>query len=77
VRHLLVEGGAGVASELVGTNQVDRLIIFQGSVILGAGALPAFAGLGPRSVAEAVRLRVLARRAIGDDLMTTYAVSEL
>jgi len=77
VQHLFVEGGAGLAGELVGTNQVDRLIIFQGSVILGAGALPAFAGLGPRSVADAVRLRVLARRAIGDDLMTTYAVSEL
>lgn len=77
LHHLLVEGGAGLASDLMGTNQIDRLIIFQGSVILGAGALPAFASFGPRSVSEAVRLRVLARRAIGDDLMTTYAVSEL
>jgi diaminohydroxyphosphoribosylaminopyrimidine deaminase/5-amino-6-(5-phosphoribosylamino)uracil reductase len=77
VRHLFVEGGAGLASELMGTNQVDRLIIFQGSVILGGGALPAFAGLAPRPVAEAMRCRVLARRTVGDDLMTTYAVSEL
>jgi diaminohydroxyphosphoribosylaminopyrimidine deaminase/5-amino-6-(5-phosphoribosylamino)uracil reductase len=77
VQHLLVEGGAGLAGRLLGTKSVDRLIMIQGSVILGAGALPAFAGLAPRTVADGVRLRPLARRALGDDLMTTYAVSEL
>jgi diaminohydroxyphosphoribosylaminopyrimidine deaminase/5-amino-6-(5-phosphoribosylamino)uracil reductase len=76
VQHLLVEGGAGLAGRLLGTNSVDRLIIFQGSVILGAGAVPAFSGLAPRTVAEALRLRTIARRTVGDDLMTTYAVSE-
>ncbi len=76
VRHLLVEGGAGLASDFVGTNLVDRLIIFQGSVILGGGSLPAFAALPPRTVADAVRWRVISRRTFGDDLMTIYAVSE-
>lgn len=76
IRHLLVEGGAGLASELVGTNLVDRLIIFQGSVILGGGALPAFAALPPQTVANAVRWRAVSRRSVGDDLMTIYAVSE-
>lgn len=77
VRHLFVEGGAGLASALVGTNQVDRLIMIQAPVVLGSGALPAFAGLPPHTVAEGVRWRAIARRALGEDLMTTYAVSEL
>jgi len=77
ISSVLVEGGAGLASELVGTNLVDRLIIFQGSVILGGGALPAFAALPPRTVAEGIRWRVIARRALGNDVMTSYAVSEL
>lgn len=76
IRHLLVEGGAGLASDFVGTNLVDRLIIFQGSVILGGGSLPAFAALPPRTVADAVRWRVISRRTFGDDLMTIFAVSE-
>lgn len=75
VHHLLVEGGAGLASSLVGTNLVDRLVIIQGPVILGGGALPAFAALPRQTVAQAARWRVIARRSFGDDLMTTYAVS--
>lgn len=77
VHSLLVEGGAGLASELVGTNLVDRLVIFQGSVILGGDALPAFAALPPRTVAQGIRWRVIARRSFGNDAMTSYAVSEL
>ncbi len=76
IRHLFVEGGAGLAAALVDSNHVDRLIIFQGSVMLGGGALPAFAALAPRTIADGLRWRVLARRALGHDLMTTYAVSE-
>jgi diaminohydroxyphosphoribosylaminopyrimidine deaminase/5-amino-6-(5-phosphoribosylamino)uracil reductase len=75
VRHLLVEGGAGLAGALVDANLVDRLIMIQAPVVLGAGALPAFAGLPPRTVAAGVRWLPVTRRALGDDLMTTYAVS--
>lgn len=76
VQHLFVEGGAGLASALVGANRVDRLIIFRGSVILGGEALPAFAALPRRTVGEGLRWRVVSRRALGDDSMTTYAVLE-
>jgi diaminohydroxyphosphoribosylaminopyrimidine deaminase/5-amino-6-(5-phosphoribosylamino)uracil reductase len=75
VRHLLVEGGAGLASGLLQAGVVDRLIIFRAPVILGHGALPAFDALPPRSIPDAPRLRVVARRLLGDDEMTTYAVS--
>lgn len=77
VAHLLVEGGATLASSLVGAGRVDRLIMIQGSVILGSKGLSAFAALPPRTVDEGIRWRVVARRSLGDDSMTTYAVSEL
>lgn len=75
VRHLLVEGGAGIASALLEAGLIDRLIIFRAPVILGAGALPAFSALPPQPAAAAPRWRVVAHRWLGDDGMTTYARS--
>lgn len=75
VRHLLVEGGSIIASDLLGAGLVHHLIIFQAPVILGTGAVPAFAAYPSQGAAQAPRLRVLERRVFGDDLMTRYAVS--
>lgn len=72
VRHLFCEGGAGLAGALLGHGLVDRLIIFQAPVLLGAGALPAF-GSVPMGQGAPEQWRVTGRRAFGDDLMTTYA----
>ena len=69
VRSLLVEGGSILAGALLAAKAVDRLIIFQAPVLLGAGALPAFAG------AEGIeRLTVIERREFGGDLMTVFAI---
>ncbi len=75
VQHLLVEGGATLGAALLAAGQVDRLITFQAPVILGAGALAAFATMPGQDADHAIRLRVLDRRTYGDDLMTTYAIS--
>jgi diaminohydroxyphosphoribosylaminopyrimidine deaminase / 5-amino-6-(5-phosphoribosylamino)uracil reductase len=75
IRHLLVEGGAVVASALMTAGLVDRLIIFQAPVILGRDAINAFSGVAPQRAHNAPRLRVVSRETFGDDLMTTYAVS--
>lgn len=75
IRHLLVEGGAVVASALMSAKLVDRLIIFQAPVILGRDAVNAFSGVAPQRAQSAPRLRVVSRQAFGNDLMTTYAVS--
>ncbi|MGV3710086.1 MAG: bifunctional diaminohydroxyphosphoribosylaminopyrimidine deaminase/5-amino-6-(5-phosphoribosylamino)uracil reductase RibD [Gemmatimonas sp.] len=75
VRHLLVEGGAVVASALMAASLVDRLIIFQAPVILGRDAVNAFSGVAPQRANSAPRLRVVSRKAFGADLMTVYAVS--
>ncbi len=75
VHHLLLEGGAGMSSAFMKAGLVDRLITFQAPVILGEGALPAFAALPAQQPATATRLRVVSRVPLGNDLMTTYAVS--
>ena len=72
VRSVLVEGGAGLSAALLSASLVDRLVIFQAPVLLGAGALNGFGGLPPMLVRSAPRLRVLERRTFGDDLMTVY-----
>ncbi len=74
VRALLVEGGAGIAGALWGADLVDRLVTFQAPVVLGAGALGAFASAPPRAARGAHRLTVVRRRVLGDDVMTAYAV---
>ena len=75
IRHLLVEGGAGIGSSLLEAGLVDRLIIFQAPVILGAGALSAFAAYPSQRAGVAPRYRIVERKALGADLMTVYAVS--
>jgi diaminohydroxyphosphoribosylaminopyrimidine deaminase/5-amino-6-(5-phosphoribosylamino)uracil reductase len=73
VRSLLVEGGARLTGALLGAGMVDRMVIFQGSAIFGAGALDAFAFVPPTEVERAPRWRALERREIGSDTMTVYA----
>lgn len=75
IRHLFVEGGAEIASALLNAGLVHHLIIFQAPVILGAGAVSAFAALPGQDATSAPRLTVLERRGYGADLMTRYAVS--
>ncbi|MCU0635945.1 MAG: bifunctional diaminohydroxyphosphoribosylaminopyrimidine deaminase/5-amino-6-(5-phosphoribosylamino)uracil reductase RibD [Gemmatimonadaceae bacterium] len=74
VHHLFVEGGATLAGALMEAGVVDRLVIFRAPLVLGGGALPAFAGLPGRTFADAVRLRPRVRRRLGDDLLEVYTV---
>ncbi len=77
VRALLVEGGAGLASALWGAALVDRLITFQAPLILGRGALRAFGSAPAERAADARRLRIIERRALGADAMSVYEVHAL
>jgi len=74
VHSLLVEGGARLAASLIEQRLLDRLVIFQAPVVLGAGALNAFAHVSPTTAEALARLPVIERVAFGDDLKTTYAV---
>jgi diaminohydroxyphosphoribosylaminopyrimidine deaminase/5-amino-6-(5-phosphoribosylamino)uracil reductase len=73
VRSILVEGGAELGGALLAHALVDRMIIFQAPIVLGAGAQSAFARVPAHALPEAPRWRVVGRRAIGQDLMTVYA----
>jgi diaminohydroxyphosphoribosylaminopyrimidine deaminase/5-amino-6-(5-phosphoribosylamino)uracil reductase len=73
VHAMLVEGGARLAASLIEQALVDRLVIFQAPVVLGAGALNAFAHVSPATAESLARLPVVERAAFGDDLKTTYA----
>lgn len=75
IRHLFVEGGASLASALADMGAVDRLIIFQAPVILGADGLPAFASWTRDALARHGHrgaLRVVRRQLLDDDLMTVF-----
>lgn len=72
IHHLLVEGGAGMAGALLSGGFVDRLVIFQAPVLLGAGALPAFGSVS-LGTGFPERWRVIERRSFDDDTMTSYA----
>jgi diaminohydroxyphosphoribosylaminopyrimidine deaminase/5-amino-6-(5-phosphoribosylamino)uracil reductase len=75
IRSLFVEGGAGLAGALIRENVVDRMIIFQAPVVLGADALGAFSSVPGVSLDTAPRLRIVHHEVLGDDLMTVYAFS--
>jgi diaminohydroxyphosphoribosylaminopyrimidine deaminase/5-amino-6-(5-phosphoribosylamino)uracil reductase len=73
VHALLVEGGARLAGSLIEQAMVDRLVIFQAPVVLGGGALNAFAHVAATTAESLGQLRVIERAAFGEDLKTTYA----
>jgi diaminohydroxyphosphoribosylaminopyrimidine deaminase/5-amino-6-(5-phosphoribosylamino)uracil reductase len=77
VQSLLVEGGATLAGALLGQSLVDRLVIFQAPLLLGAGARGGLTAAPTRIVGDAQRLDVIERRTLGDDLMTIYALHPL
>jgi diaminohydroxyphosphoribosylaminopyrimidine deaminase/5-amino-6-(5-phosphoribosylamino)uracil reductase len=76
VQHLMVEGGARVAREFVRQGLVDRLVIFQSPVTLGAGALSPFDELSDSLKRELQSARVVRRAELDEDVMTEYALRE-
>lgn len=77
VRSLLVEGGAAIAGSMLREKLVDRLIIFRSPLMLGAGALQAFAFAPAGFESSLGALPIVAQRACGDDVMTTYALRDV
>jgi diaminohydroxyphosphoribosylaminopyrimidine deaminase/5-amino-6-(5-phosphoribosylamino)uracil reductase len=77
VRSLLVEGGALLGGALLREGLVDRLWLVRAPLILGEGALGAFAFAPAARVGEALRYRVVSREVLGTDDMTLLAVREL
>jgi diaminohydroxyphosphoribosylaminopyrimidine deaminase/5-amino-6-(5-phosphoribosylamino)uracil reductase len=69
IQHLFVEGGAGLARSLLEEGVVDRLIIFQTQVQLGANGIAPFTSIEDLDIE-----RIVASSRFGDDMMTVYAL---
>ncbi|NND73454.1 MAG: RibD family protein [Ilumatobacter sp.] len=69
VVQLLVEGGAGVASEFHDAGLVDRYVLYVAPAIFGGDdAHPPFVGAGAHTIAELPRGRFVSVRPVGADL---------
>jgi diaminohydroxyphosphoribosylaminopyrimidine deaminase/5-amino-6-(5-phosphoribosylamino)uracil reductase len=67
LRSVLVEGGGRLAGRLVAQGLVDRFYWVQSPVWLGDDGIPAFGGIPGALLEQAVRWRVVERRALGQD----------
>jgi diaminohydroxyphosphoribosylaminopyrimidine deaminase/5-amino-6-(5-phosphoribosylamino)uracil reductase len=76
VHHVMVEGGAQVARELLKEDLVDRLIIFQAPSILGPDAVRPFEGSAEDFAARLKTHPIVSSAVLGEDVMTVYAIHE-
>lgn len=73
LRSMFVEGGAGLASEFLRTDAVDRLYLFQAPLFLGPEGLSPFALIESPPIAAAARWRRIDTQAFGADTLVTLA----
>ncbi|MGK2963543.1 MAG: bifunctional diaminohydroxyphosphoribosylaminopyrimidine deaminase/5-amino-6-(5-phosphoribosylamino)uracil reductase RibD [Gemmatimonadaceae bacterium] len=73
INSILVEGGAGLAASFIAGSWVDRLVIFRAPIVLGEGALNAFAGISSHEVEHAPRFDLLRSTVLGGDVMSVYS----
>jgi riboflavin biosynthesis pyrimidine reductase len=66
-----------LAGEFLRASLVDRLTIFQSSLVLGGEPLGAFSFAPPGFRASLAAHRVVERRRFDEDVMTTYALTEI
>ena len=70
VTTVLVEGGGKLLGSLFDQKLVDKVVAFLAPLIIGgAEAVPAVAGAGSGTIAEAFRLRDVTVEQVGEDLM--------
>jgi diaminohydroxyphosphoribosylaminopyrimidine deaminase/5-amino-6-(5-phosphoribosylamino)uracil reductase len=77
IRSLFLEGGARLAGAFLHESLVDRLTIFQSPLVLGGELLAAFRFAPPDFEGSLATRRVVERRHFDEDVMTTYAITEI
>ena len=72
VDHILVEGGAAVASAFLAADLVDRLLLYRAPILIGGGR-PALRHIGLTDLAEAhQRWKQVDARQLGSDRLEVY-----
>ncbi|MFA4972267.1 MAG: bifunctional diaminohydroxyphosphoribosylaminopyrimidine deaminase/5-amino-6-(5-phosphoribosylamino)uracil reductase RibD [bacterium] len=69
INSVLVEGGAGLISDMVARGLVDRMAIFVAPKFLGGGGKDLMSGLSIKGMDEAIGLCDVSIRALGDDVL--------
>ncbi len=72
ITRLLVEGGARIAASLLKARVVDRLVVMQAGVAIGADGMGAVEALGLSKLAQAPRFTLEKTRRFGNDTILTY-----
>lgn len=73
--NVLIEGGGELVAGALDAGVVDRMMLFYAPIIIGGrDAVPGVAGEGAERVADAVKLRDVTTRLVGDDLLVEGAV---
>ncbi len=68
--NVLIEGGGELAGGALEAGVVDRVLLFYAPMIIGGReAVPGVVGRGAGRVADALRLRDVTHRRVGDDLL--------
>ena len=75
VGSLLVEGGAGLAGELLDAGEVDQLRLFIAPLLLGSG-VPVARFDGPGQVADAIRPLAVDWTPSGEDMLASVRLGE-
>ena len=71
--RVLVEGGAGLAGELMEEGLVDRLAWFHAPMLIGGDGLPAIAAFGVEKLGMAPKFKRLSLETIGNDVLETLS----
>jgi len=77
IRSVLVESGPRLTAALLDESLVDRLVIFQSSLVLGDRAPRAFELAPPGFESSLTGRRIVEQRWFGPDLMTAYALRDV
>jgi diaminohydroxyphosphoribosylaminopyrimidine deaminase/5-amino-6-(5-phosphoribosylamino)uracil reductase len=68
VLQAIVEGGPTLHGALVRAGLADRMVLYVGGRLLGAGGLPLLAGPGPATIAHAPEWRIVESHLLGHDV---------
>lgn len=68
ILYLLVEGGAKVFSSFIRSDLYDDIVMVTAPIIVGGDGIPSVTSLGLERISDAVKLRLVKRKAYGPDM---------
>jgi diaminohydroxyphosphoribosylaminopyrimidine deaminase/5-amino-6-(5-phosphoribosylamino)uracil reductase len=77
VKRILIEGGGEVISSALFSNAVDDIYFFIAPKIVGGrNAVPVVGGSGVKKISQALKIRAMKVKKIGEDLLITGCIGK-